>query len=165
MRTAWRPVWWRTVLRKHAAATLHGRSRWIAHLALLATLAASGCREQEAAFARIPGADVERGRAIIATAGCGACHVVPGVRGARGLVGPPLTSFGARAYIAGRVPNEPDALVSWLMDPQSIDSLTAMPAVGLDRAEARDVAAYLFSLGTTRRGPPALLPRSWLDAL
>lgn len=95
---------------------------------------------------RIPGADVARGRALVAEVGCGACHVVPGVAGPAGAVGPPLDDFGRRALIAGIAPNRPDTLVRWLMDPPSLSPGTAMPALGLSEAQARDVAAFLYTL-------------------
>jgi cytochrome c1 len=40
----------------------------------------------------------------------------------------------------------PENLERWLMDPPSINPHTAMPNLGIDSAEARDVAAYLYSL-------------------
>lgn len=110
------------------------------------------------------GGDVTRGQQYLRAYGCGACHVIPGVRGANGLVGPPLTSFGDRSYIAGRLPNQPEHLVRWIMNPQSVDSLTAMPNVGVAEPAARDIAAYLYALGQGL-GPSHLLPRSWLEAI
>lgn len=72
--------------------------------------------------------------------------MIPGVRGARGTVAAPLTDFGERHYIAGRLPNNADNLTRWILDPQEVDPGTAMPSVGLSEQEARDVAAYLLSL-------------------
>jgi cytochrome c1 len=37
-------------------------------------------------------------------------------------------------------------MVRWIVNPPFIDPLTAMPATGITEAEARDVAAYLYSL-------------------
>jgi len=72
--------------------------------------------------------------------------VVPGVRQALGMVGPPLTTFGRRAYIAGEAPNTARSLIQWIMSPQSIEPGTAMPALGVSEAQARDIAAYLYTL-------------------
>ncbi len=114
---------------------------------VVASLLAAACEaDAPAPEHRIPGAEAARGAAVIAAVGCGACHVVPGVRGARGTVGPPLTDFGRRGYIAGRLPNRPDNLVAWLLDPPAIDPETAMPRIGLGERDARDVAAYLYTL-------------------
>jgi cytochrome c len=94
----------------------------------------------------VPGGDVSRGQRAISAYGCGACHVVPGVTGARGLVGPPLTSFAHRAYVAGSLPNTPANLVRFLQTPQAIRPGSAMPNLDVAEADARDIAAYLYSL-------------------
>ncbi len=60
--------------------------------------------------------DPDRGALLIRQFSCGACHTIPGVRGARGLVGPPLTSFAERTYIAGQLPNTARNLERWLRD-------------------------------------------------
>jgi len=90
--------------------------------------------------------DATRGAAIIEQADCGSCHMIPGIRGARGVVGPPLLFMARRTYIAGRIPNRPENLVQWVMDPKQVDPMTAMPDLGLSRQEAQDVAAYLYTL-------------------
>jgi cytochrome c2 len=90
---------------------------------------------------------------VIQASGCGACHVIPGVRGADSWVGPPLTEWARRGYVGGRLPNAPDNLIAWLRDPEAISPGSAMPAVGLSEAEARDAAAYLFTLGAARLPP------------
>jgi cytochrome c1 len=94
----------------------------------------------------VVGGDAARGKQAIVSYGCGACHEVPGIREARGLVGPPLTHFGSRAYIAGEVPNTPDQLIRWIMVPQAIEPKTAMPVLGVSATAARDIAAYLYTL-------------------
>jgi len=95
---------------------------------------------------QVAGADPELGRVLIADYGCQACHRIPGIRQASGSVGPPLDGFGRRAYIAGILPNRPMLLSWWLQDPPALDARTAMPALGLSAAEARHVAAYLYTL-------------------
>lgn len=88
-----------------------------------------------------------RGRAAIARHGCTSCHVVPGVRSTeQSWVGPPLTKYGRRTYVAGVAVNTQENLQRWLLDPQSVDPLTAMPDVGLREVEALDIVAYLHSL-------------------
>jgi len=94
----------------------------------------------------IEGADAARGAAALQQRGCPACHVVPGISGARGNVGPPLTRFGDRSYIAGMLDNTPGNLVRWLRHPQSIVPGNAMPDMDIGEAEARDIAAYLYTL-------------------
>lgn len=92
------------------------------------------------------GGDAARGKQVITQYRCGACHMIPGIRDARGLVGPPLMMFGRRTFIGGEVPNTPDNLVRWIESPQSIEAGTAMPQLGLSEQQARDAAAYLYTL-------------------
>lgn len=94
----------------------------------------------------VPGASVARGKRAVDTFGCGACHVIAGVPGARGQVAPPLTGVARRAYIAGTLPNTPENMVRWLEDPQLVEPGTAMPNLGIDASTARDIAAYLYTL-------------------
>ena len=78
--------------------------------------------------------------------GCGACHMVPGVHGARGLVGPPLFYLGQRTMIAGELPNSPGNLARWIQHPRTVEPKTAMPDLGLTEDQAYDIAAYLYTL-------------------
>ena len=94
----------------------------------------------------VPGGDAKAGATSIAAFGCGSCHVVPGVTGARGKAGPPLTHFAERSFIAGAVPNNRDNLLRWIRDPQSIQPGTAMPTLGVSESDARNMAAYLYTL-------------------
>lgn len=91
------------------------------------------------------GGDPARGAHVIAAAGCGACHHIASVAGARGFVGPPLDNISQRVYVAGRLTNTPDNLAQWIQDPKSVDPLTAMPNTGLSERDARDVVAYLYA--------------------
>lgn len=93
-------------------------------------------------------AEIDRGRSLIEKSGCAQCHVIPGVQSlaAPARVGPPLTAFGRRLYVAGVLPNTREALARWVYDPPAIDPKTAMPRVGLTEQESRDVAAYLLTL-------------------
>lgn len=113
---------------------------------LLALALLGACEEDVPAQFRVVGGDPERGRALIASYGCTACHAIPGVATFVGTVGPPLAGFGRRAYIAGRLPNRPMMLTAWLRDPPAIDPATAMPDLGLSEAEALHMAAYLYTL-------------------
>ncbi|WP_200214570.1 c-type cytochrome [Micromonospora coerulea] len=88
----------------------------------------------------------DRGAELIARYGCGSCHTIPGVSRADGLVGPPLTRFGARSYIAGQLPNNADNLSRWITDPQAVEPGTAMPKLGVSAIDAQDIAAYLYTL-------------------
>jgi cytochrome c1 len=76
--------------------------------------------------------------------GCAGCHVITGVPGARGQVGPSLAGFASRLYVGGAVANEPGNLVRWLVNPRAVDPRSAMPVTGISDDEARVVAAYLY---------------------
>lgn len=115
-------------------------------LALALVVAACQGGRAEANRVIVMGGDEERGAAVIQAFGCGACHTIPGVDGASGTVGPPLTGWSRRSYIAGSLPNAPDNLIRWVMDPHAIEPGTAMPRLGVSEQQARDVAAYLYTL-------------------
>lgn len=112
----------------------------------LAALAIAACAEKPVLPRQFAGADPERGRAIAERLACAACHDIPGIHWPRGRVGGPLAGFSARPLIAGRFPNQPDILVQWLRDAPSLAPATAMPPQHLSPAEARDVAAFLYTL-------------------
>ena len=110
------------------------------------TLVACGRHNQSFAARQVPGGNAVNGRNFMNAAGCGTCHMIPGVVNARGMVGPPLEHFAQRSFIAGEVPNTAQNLVKWIVDPPSIEPNTAMPKLGVTPAEARDIAAYLYQL-------------------
>lgn len=87
-----------------------------------------------------------RGHDLIVQYGCGSCHTIPGIPGADATVGPPLTGIAERSFIGGVLTNTPDHMVSWIKDPPKIDSLTAMPNMGVNDRDAHDIAAYLYTL-------------------
>jgi cytochrome c2 len=90
--------------------------------------------------------DPRLGQRLIGDIGCGSCHVVPGVSGADGMVGPPLDHMGRRQIIAGMLRNTQDNMVKWLRFPQQVVPGNAMPDMGLTEDQAKAIAAYLFTL-------------------
>lgn len=92
----------------------------------------------------ITGGSVERGKRLFSAYGCGGCHSLAGVPGARGLVGPTLDGVGSRAVLAGRLENKPENLMRWIGDPQSVSPGTAMPNLGVTARDRRDIAAFLY---------------------
>ncbi|MEX0762436.1 MAG: cytochrome C [Dehalococcoidia bacterium] len=113
---------------------------------LLVLFVACGPADAPRVTTDIPSGDRERGRVMFAEYGCSSCHSIPGVTGARGLVGPPLDAWADRGYIAGRLPNTPENLIRWIMSPQEVDPGNAMPDMGVPEVVARDMAAYLYGL-------------------
>jgi cytochrome c2 len=94
----------------------------------------------------LTGGDPDRGVHAIGRYGCGACHTIPGIRGANALVGPPLNRIARRSYLAGEVQNTPANMVRWIQHPQRIEKGTVMPEMGVTENDARDIAAYLYTL-------------------
>lgn len=115
----------------------------------LSLLVLAGCSEEPEPppHLRVVGGEPARGRELIAAYGCGACHRIPGVPHAQAMVGPPLDDYAQRGYVAGLLPNRAANLIAWLQDPPAIRPGTAMPDLGVDEAEARHIAAYLYTLG------------------
>jgi cytochrome c len=115
---------------------------------LLAIGALQSCQQQQVqqAAAHLSGGDPQRGRGKILYYGCPSCHVIPGVTGANGLVGPPLTGIANRVYIAGVLPNTPENMVRWIQHPKQVDEKTAMPELNVTPSDARDIAGYLYTL-------------------
>lgn len=117
----------------------------------IAMLLLCGCvneyRGDRIAEARqLTGGEPERGKAAIQRYGCGTCHNIPGVPGAVASVGPPLDKIANRTYLAGRLINTPQNMLKWIRVPQSIDPKTAMPDMGVNDRDGRDIAAYLYTL-------------------
>lgn len=68
----------------------------------------SGCRNGTSRHtaAVTSGGNEFRGARLIQYYGCGSCHIIPGISGAAGLVGPPpLSGIASRMYIAGVLQN------------------------------------------------------------
>jgi cytochrome c1 len=114
-------------------------------VAVVLAFALAGCEGETPSRAERTG-DPETGRTVIAQVGCGACHEIPGVAGAAGVVGPSLRRFAGRTLIAGVHVNEPQVLVSWLRHAPELSPGTGMPEMPISEQEARDAAAYLYTL-------------------
>jgi cytochrome c2 len=117
-------------------------------LPFLTLLLAVACApEVPAVTQQLPGADPLAGRDAIQSYGCGGCHTIPGVENANARVGPSLQGIARQSYLAGKLPNTAENLVRWIQDPQGIDPGVAMPDLGVSADQARDIAAYLYSVG------------------
>jgi cytochrome c2 len=114
--------------------------------ACLIALAAACARAPNVPDQVVANGNATRGRDAINRFGCGSCHDIPGIDGAHGMVGPPLDHWAQRRIIAGEVENTPDHLITWLTTPQAIEPGNAMPNMGITDGEARDMAAYLYSI-------------------
>jgi cytochrome c oxidase assembly factor CtaG/cytochrome c2 len=115
-------------------------------LSLTFFLTSCALSDEAAGDAQVPTGDPDRGQAALRDYGCYTCHTIPGVPGAHTQVGPSLQDWANRAYIAGKLINTPNNLVQWIMDPQSIEAETAMPALDVTEQDAKDISAYLYTL-------------------
>jgi cytochrome c2 len=110
-------------------------------IAFIAALALAGCSAKAD-----PIGDAVRGKVLMTTYGCGTCHETPGVAGAHGMVGPPLTHMARRTIIAGLLPNTAPNMVHWLRQPQSVVPGNAMPNMAMSERDGRDLTAFLATL-------------------
>ena len=106
-------------------------------LALGLALALSACGSAR------PTHGAAHGRVLIARMACGSCHVIPGIAGADGRVGPSLAGFSRQRMIAGALSNDAANLARYLKAPTAVVPGNTMPDQRLTDAQARDIAAYL----------------------
>lgn len=92
------------------------------------------------------GGNAARGKAALDRYGCKACHLMALTSGPNGAVGPSLSDIAIRAHIDGKFANTPANMIAWLRFPQRLDPGCGMPDQALTEAEARDIAAYLYTL-------------------
>jgi cytochrome c len=134
--------------------TIDKRQSWRARMTALigfitAGLLLGGCYDEMERYTTLQepsDGNARNGAKLIAQFGCGSCHEVPGIAGADGLVGPPLTKLARRVYIAGLLRNSPDNLAACIENPQAIVPGNAMPVMGINHEQARDIVAYLYTL-------------------
>jgi mono/diheme cytochrome c family protein len=120
--------------------------RVLGALSLAVPVVLVSCAEPDHPPRAIAGADAQRGLELIRQTGCAACHDIAGVRWPKGRSGPALEGLASRPILAGGLPNQPDLMVAFLRDAPSLVPGTAMPPMPLNEEEARDIAAYLYSL-------------------
>lgn len=116
------------------------------YILLTPALLLAACKPPPTERHHMPAASADRGREVIERAGCAACHSIPGVRWPEGRFGPSLQGFADRTSIAGKIPNQPDMLALFVRDAPAVVPGTTMPAIPISEGEARDVAAYLYTL-------------------
>jgi nitronate monooxygenase len=141
------------IVRRFRAAARRAEGA-VAALALTLTLALlGGCKggpsaveQAEQKAAAMTGGVPAHGRELIPRYGCQNCHVIPGVEGAVGKVGPSLAGIASRAQLAGKLPNQPANLLLWIREPQRVSPGTAMPELGVTEQDGKDIAAYLYTL-------------------
>jgi cytochrome c oxidase subunit II len=87
-----------------------------------------------------------RGHDVFMTNRCAGCHTIRGTE-AHGQIAPDLTHFATRSTIgAGTLPNTPEHLGAWLLDPQATKPGNQMPPNPLAPDDSRALIAYLETL-------------------
>lgn len=107
-----------------------------------------GWLEQRSAVRTEP-AEVEGGREVFFSAGCGDCHSTRGepLPPAFGSPGPDLTYLALRSTLAaGTRPNDRVSLSRWIGDPQRIKPGSRMPGTRLSEQDMEALVDYLLSL-------------------
>jgi|SRR5690349_13819858 cytochrome c len=120
--------------------------RLMAALALIAAAACSGRGSASQEAQTTASGDPKKGQEAIVRYGCGACHTIPGIKGANATIGPPLDNIASRQTLGGHLPNTPANMVRWIQHPQQIDPRNAMPQLGVTDEDARNIVAYLSTL-------------------
>jgi cytochrome c len=106
----------------------------------------SGRAAAEREAAELTGGNPSLGKDALRALGCVACHEVPGFAGTKPRAGPPLAGFALRTFVAGTTENTPHNLVQFIRDPRSVAPRSAMPKLPMSEDQARDMAAYLYTL-------------------
>ena len=114
-------------------------------MALLALACMGGCSKAPPSIDPLSGGNPRVGQQLIARYGCAACHQIKGIAHADSKVGPSLEDIRDSSYVGGVLPNSADNLMKWIMHPRAASPNTAMPELGVTQAEARDMAAYLYT--------------------
>ena len=115
-------------------------------------LALAGCVDQVdySKGGSVAGGDPAAGKEKIVLHDCHSCHEIPGVPLNANRRGPALTHWARRSMIIKKWPNTPENLEDFIEHPDRMQHATgmktemAMPTV--KAGDAKDIAAYLFSL-------------------
>jgi cytochrome c2 len=132
----------RGIVRHHASPKGNRLNRILIVTFVLLGAACTGKQETKSATS----GDPAKGKQLITQYGCTACHSIPGIDGPRGEVGPSLDHVAVRPVIAGTLPNNMQNLTQYLLNPQIVNTQNIMPNLGIKPDEARDIAAYLYTL-------------------
>lgn len=107
-------------------------------------------QQQQAPAAQSTDTLAQAGAKYFISSPCIGCHMINGVTSNANakLIGPNLTHFGARQWIAGGVvDNSPANLAAWIRDAQAVKSGSDMPAFpNLTQSQIDELVAYLESL-------------------
>jgi cytochrome c oxidase subunit 2 len=95
-----------------------------------------------------PETDIARaGAEAFVANGCAGCHTIEGNPTAIGKIGPNLSHFGSRTTLAaGILPNTPENLAAWILDPQVVKPGNFMTNQHVRPTDIDALVAYLHGL-------------------
>ena len=128
--------------------TQHAHMDFLVH-AVPASQYQAWVTQQQQVAATPTDALAQAGAKYFASSACIGCHAINGVTTTdqSKLIGPNLTHFGGRQWIAGGVvANTPANLAAWLRNPQAVKDGADMPNLGLTQDQINELVAYLESL-------------------
>lgn len=131
----------------HGSATAHSLRLFQALRMAPLLLLTVACKPPPEQRHFMPLADAAHGKSVIERVGCGSCHTISGIAWPQGKVGPNLEGLARRALIAGKLPNRPDVLASYIRNAPALVPGSGMPAMPVSESESRDIAAYLYEQG------------------
>jgi cytochrome c len=123
--------------------------------ASLSLLVAVACNRQETAQSAQKGTpaatqaagNVSRGRELANQYGCNVCHMMPGVEGPQGSLGPSLAGLASRpTFSTAAVPNTAANLAQFIQNPASLNPQSSMPPIAIAADDVQDLVAYLQTL-------------------
>lgn len=112
------------------------------------TLGTAACKQPPERSQSFPTASAQRGKQLIEQVGCASCHTIEGISWPKGRAAPELRGLTGRALIAGQIPNQPEMLAAFIRNAPAVLPGTTMPAMPLSERQSRDVAAYLYRIGS-----------------
>jgi cytochrome c oxidase subunit II len=90
-------------------------------------------------------AGMDRGHQVFIDGGCAACHAIGGTE-AVANVGPDLTHLAERLHLAAAfLPNTPENLARWIVEPQVLKPGNLMPPSHLDPDDLKALVEYLLT--------------------
>lgn len=127
--------------------TQHAGMRFLVRVVSEEAFAAWLEAQQRPAIEPRAGSLEAEGRDLVAELACKGCHVIEGVEGMVGKVGPDLTHLASREHLAGAVfENTEENLRRWVDRPDDMKPGSKMPDLGLTPEQVDAITAYLQSL-------------------
>jgi cytochrome c len=92
------------------------------------------------------GGNAEAGKLAIVMHDCHSCHAIPGIESDGHVQEPSLSRWATRKTIVKEWPNSPANLENWIRHSEQLRPGTTVKLLSINEKDARDIAAYLYSL-------------------